>query len=67
MGCACGFEVQSVFRVFNAMSSLSLKMLTFKTVIALATASRAQTIISMNLDLVVLEKHAVVFFFPNIL
>lgn len=49
------------------LSRLSLKMLTFKTValVALATAPRAQTLVSLCLDNMLIEQQAVVFCFTD--
>lgn len=51
------------------LTTLSLKMLTLKVtaLIALASAPRAQTLTSMNIDYMVKEQQAVVFTFPNLL
>ena len=51
------------------LDKLSLKMLTLKTValIALATAPRAQTLVSLNINNMFVEQQAVVFYFSNFL
>lgn len=61
--------VLKFLRSLMPLNSLSLKLLTFKTValVALATAPRAQTLASMNLDNMLIEQQAVVFCFTNFL
>lgn len=51
------------------LEGLSLKLLTLKTValIALAAAPRAQTLVSMVLDHMLVENKVVIFMFPNLL
>jgi len=66
------WDVSIVLRFLKTLSplhSLTLKLLTFKTIalIALATAPRAQTLVSMNLRNMLREQQAVVFTFPNLL
>ena len=66
------WNVQSVLTYLSSLyplSSLSLKLLTFKVValIALAAAPRAQMLTAMHLDYMVKEDNAVLFTFPNLL
>ena len=51
------------------LNSLCLKLLTFKTValVALSTAPRAQTLVSLDLDLMKKEKNQLFFLFPVLL
>lgn len=51
------------------LESLSLKSLTLKTIalIALATAPRAQTLVSLSLDHMMRQKDSIIFVFPNLL
>lgn len=61
--------VLSFLKSLMPVSKLPLKLLTLKTValIALATAPRAQTLISMRLDNMFVEQQVVVFVFDNVL
>lgn len=61
--------VLSYLKSLYPLRELSLKMLTFKltALIALACAPRAQTMVSLNLDCMSVERTQIVFFFPNLL
>lgn len=64
------WDVSIVLRYLQTLmplSSLSLKSLTYKTValLALATAPRAQTLVSLNLDNMLTDQQAIVFCFTN--
>ena len=61
--------VLAYLKTLHPLSDLSLKDLTLKTIalIALATAPRAQTLVSMNVNNYVKEQQAVVFTFSTLL
>ena len=66
------WDVSCVLKYLSSLfplNSLTLKLLTFKVtaLIALATASRAQTLVSMDLDHMVIVQNCVTFWFPNVL
>jgi hypothetical protein len=66
------WDVTCVLKFLSSLFPLDkipLKLLTYKAVslIALATAPRAQTLVSMNLDYMLKEQHAVIFSFPGLL
>ena len=56
-------------RTLYPLENLSIKMLTFKTVtlVALAVAPHAQTLVSMNIDLMRVEEDKIIFVFENML
>ena len=66
------WDVSCVLKYLSTLfplNRLSMKLLTFKVValIALATAPRAQTLISMDLDFMLVKENQVIFTFPNLL
>ena len=66
------WDVSIVLRFLKSLmplSSLSLKLLTFKVValVALATAPRAQTLTALHLDNMIKERYALVFCFTDFL
>ncbi|MCG7879448.1 MAG: tyrosine-type recombinase/integrase [Candidatus Thiodiazotropha taylori] len=66
------WDVSCVLKYLSSLfplHKLSLKLLTFKVValIALATAPRAQTLVSMDLDYMLIKENQVVFSFPDLL
>lgn len=66
------WDVSCVLKYLSSLfplNVLTLKLLTFKVtaLIALATASRAQTLVSMDLDHMVIVQNCVIFSFPNVL
>lgn len=66
------WDVTNVLQYLSTLfplEQLSLKLLTFKTValIALATAPRAQTLVSLNLNHMIVNKDTVIFALPDIL
>lgn len=66
------WDVQCVIKFLASLfplEKLTLKLLTFKVtaLIALATAPRAQTLVSMDLDYMVRDKNCIIFSFPNVL
>ena len=62
-------HVIQFLRTLYPLENLSIKMLTFKTVtlVALAVAPRAQTLVSMNIDLMRVEEDKIIFVFENML
>lgn len=62
-------EVLKYLASLYPLDKLTLKLLTFKTIalIALATAPRAQTLVSMSVDHMFVQKESVTFGFPNLL
>ena len=68
----CTWDVSCVLEYLATLwplNRLTLKQLTFRTValLALATAPRAQTIVSMNIDNMIRENQCLSFFFPHVL
>lgn len=66
------WDVSCVLRFLSSLfplDGLSMRLLTFKVtaLIALATAPRAQTLVSMDLDHMLLEQSSVTFCFPKLL
>ena len=66
------WDVSCVLKYLSTLvhlSKLSLKMLTFKVValIALATAPRAQTLVSMDIDHMLMKENLVIFTFLHLL
>ena len=64
-------HVIQFLRTLYPLENLSIKMLTFKTVtlvaLALAVAPRAQTLVSVNIDLMRVEEDKIIFVFENML
>ena len=66
------WDVSCVLKYLSSLfplSNVTLKLLTLKVtaLIALATASRAQSLVSMDLDHMVISENCVIFSFPNVL
>lgn len=66
------WDVSCVLKFLSSLfplNKLSLKLLTFKVValIALAAAPRAQTLVSMDLDQMLVKENQVIFYFPYLL
>lgn len=66
------WDVTCVLKYLSSLfplDTLPLKLLTYKVVslIALANAPRAQTLVFMNLDYMLKEQHALIFSFPGLL
>lgn len=61
--------VLNFLKTLYPLETLSLKLLTLKTtaLITLASASRAQTLVSLNLDHMTVHENEIIFYFPNVL